>query len=68
VSFSQPVFHLYHASCNAVDAGTSGLSVCLNGVHWMYRQLGFPYVQVTVGFASGVCGVRCEVGGGRCEV
>ena len=29
-----------------VDPGSSGVSVCLSAVHWMYRQTGFPYLQV----------------------
>ena len=29
-----------------VSLRTSGMVLCLNGVHWMYRQLSFPFLQV----------------------
>jgi hypothetical protein len=40
-----PELTSFQAFQGRVSLRTSGLSMCLNGVHWMYRQLGFPYVQ-----------------------
>lgn len=40
-----PELTSFQAFPGRISLRASGLCVYLNGVHWMYRQLGFPYVQ-----------------------